>query len=60
MALINENEGIVGDVFKQGRRRLARLAAGEPARIVLDARAGPGGLHHFQIIAGTLLQPLGF
>ena len=34
------------------------LAAGEVARIVLDAGAGAGGLHHLEVEVGALLQPL--
>ena len=41
VALVGEDEGVVGQVFEQGRRRLAGLAAGEVARIVLDARQEP-------------------
>jgi hypothetical protein len=37
-----------------------RAAAGEIARIVLDAGAGAGGFHHFEIEGGALLQPLRF
>ena len=59
MALINKDQRVVGDVFEQGGRRFAGLAAGQIARIVLDAGAGAGGLQHFQIKLGALLQPLG-
>uniref|UniRef100_A0A0N5A6Y0 NAD-specific glutamate dehydrogenase n=1 Tax=Parastrongyloides trichosuri TaxID=131310 RepID=A0A0N5A6Y0_PARTI len=59
VALIHEQQGVVGDVFEEGRRRLARRAAGQPAAVVLDAGAGAGGLHHLQIETGALLQPLG-
>ena len=31
MAFIHKNEGVIGDVFKQGRRRLPGLAAGQIA-----------------------------
>jgi hypothetical protein len=41
--------GVVGQIFEQRRRRLARAAAGEVARIVLDAGAGAGGLDHLQV-----------
>ena len=47
-----------GHVFEQRRRRLARLAAGEIARIVLDAGAAAGRLHHFEVEERALLQPL--
>ena len=59
MALIGEDEGVFRDVFEQGGRRLARLAAGEIARIILDAGAGAGRLEHFNVELGALLQALG-
>ena len=59
MALIGEDEGIVGQVFEHGRRRVAGLAAGEVAGIVLDAVAGAGGGEHFEIVLGALLDALG-
>ena len=49
MALVGEDEGVVGQVLEQGRRRLAGLAAGQPARVVLDAGAGAGRLEHLQV-----------
>ena len=58
MAFVDEDQRIVGDIFEQGRRRLAGLAAGEIARIVLDAGAGAGRLQHLEVEAGALLQPL--
>ena len=58
MALVHEHQRIVRDVFEQRGRRLARLAAGEVARIVLDAGAASGRLHHFEVVEGALLQPL--
>jgi len=60
VAFVGENQRIVGHVFEQCRRRFARLAAGEVARIILDARAGPGGIHHFQIEGRALFEPLRF
>ena len=59
VALVDEDQGVVGEVFEQGRRRLAGLAAGEVARIVLDAGAGAGGLHHLEVEEGALLEALG-
>src|SRR5690606_2270805 len=56
--LVDEDEGVVGDVFEERRRRLARRAAGQVARIVLDAGAGAGRLQHLEVEAGALLQPL--
>ncbi len=58
MALVAENQRVVGQVFEQGRRRLAGTAAGEIARIVLDAGAGAGRLQHFEVEDGALLEPL--
>ena len=58
VALVDEDERVVRHVFEQGRRRLARLAAGEVARIVLDAGAASGRLHHFEVIERALLEPL--
>ena len=49
VAFVDEDERIVGQIFEQGRRRLAGLAAGEIARIILDAGAGAGRLHHLEI-----------
>ena len=49
VALVGEDEGVVGQVLEQGRRRLAGLAAGEVARVVLDAVAGARGLDHLEV-----------
>ena len=54
-----KTQGVVGEVFEQGRRRLAGAAAGEVAGVVLDAGAGAGGLHHLEVEAAALLEPLG-
>ena len=58
MALVGEDERVVGQIFEQGRRRLAGPAAGQIARIVLDAGAGAGRLQHFEIEQSALLEPL--
>ncbi len=58
VALVDEHERVVGQVLEQRRRRLARLAAGEIARIVLDAGARARRLHHLHVEDGALLQPL--
>ncbi len=60
MALVDEDERVVGQIFEQGRRRLARLPPGEIARIILDAGAGAGRLDHLQIEQSALLEPLRF
>ena len=59
VALVDEQQGVVGDVFEEGRRRLAGAAAGEVAAVVLDAGAGAGGLDHLHVEGGALFQPLG-
>src|SRR5262245_43815048 len=58
VALVDEHQGVVGHVLEQGGGRLARAAAGEIARIVLDAGARAGRLHHLEVEDGALLQPL--
>ena len=60
VAFINENQRIIRQILKQRRRRFARLAPRQIARIVLDTGAGPGRLDHFQIKPGALFEPLGF
>ena len=59
VALVDEDQGVVGQIFEQGGRRLAGLAAGEIARIVLDAGAAAGRLHHLEIEGGALFEALG-
>jgi hypothetical protein len=58
VAFVGEDDGVVGDVFEQGRRRLAGRAAGEVARVVLDPVADAGGLQHLEIEIRALFQPL--
>jgi hypothetical protein len=58
VALVREHEGVVGQVLEQRRRRLAGLAAGEVARIVLDPRAGARRLDHLEVEGAALLEAL--
>ena len=58
VAFVDEHQRVVGQVFEQGRRRLAGLASREIARVVLDAGAGAGRLHHLHVEHGALLQAL--
>ncbi len=58
VALVDEHQRVVGQVLEQRRRRLAGLAAGEVARVVLDAGAGAGRLHHLHVEDGALLEAL--
>ncbi len=60
VAFVGKHQRVVRHVFEQRRRRLARTASGEIARIVLDAGAASGRFHHFEIEGGALLQPLRF
>ena len=60
MAFIDEQQGIVGEIFEQGRRRLARQAAGQEAAVILDSRAASGGGDHFEVEIGPLFEPLRF
>ncbi len=59
MALVGEDDGIVGDILEERGRRLAGLAAREVARIILDAGTGAGRVHHLEIEGAALLQALG-
>ena len=58
MAFVGEHERVVGQIFEQSRGRLAGPAAGQIARIILDAGAGAGRLQHFEIEQSALLEPL--
>ena len=60
MAFVDEHQRIVGQVFEQRRRRFAGPAAGEIARIILDAGAGAGRLHHLEVEDGALFEALRF
>ena len=59
MALVDDEQRILGNIFEQGRRRLAGLAPGQEARVVLDAGAAARGLDHLDVEIGALLQALG-
>jgi hypothetical protein len=59
VALIGEDEGVVGEVFEHGRRRLTGLPAGEVAGIVLDAVAAARGGQHLDVILHALFDALG-
>ena len=59
VALVGEDDGVVGDELEEGGRRLARRAAREVARVVLDPVAGARGLDHLDVEMGALLEPLG-
>ena len=59
MGFVDHQQGVLGQVIEQGRRRLAGLASGEIAGVVLDPGAVPQLLHHLDIELGALFQPLG-
>ena len=60
VALIGKHQSVIGQIFEQSRRRLARFTACEIARIILDTLAHAGGFQHFEIEQRALLQPLRF
>ena len=59
MGLVHEQQRILGQVFKQSRRRLARRASRQIARVVLDPVAKSASGHHFQIKLCALGNALG-
>ena len=60
VALVDDEQRVVRQIVEQARRRLARRAAGEIARVVLDARAVAHLFHHLHVEHGALLEPLRF
>ena len=60
VALVGEDDGIVGQVFEERGRRLAGFAAREIAGIVLNTVAGASRLEHFEVEIGALFNALGF
>ncbi len=60
VALVHDDEGVGGQVVEQRRRRLAGGAAGEVARVVLDAVAVADFTDHLEVEHGALVQPLRF
>ena len=55
---MDEIDEVIREVVHQRERRLARLAAVEIARVVLDAGAVADLAQHFDVVVGALLQPL--
>ena len=58
VGLVDEDEGILGQVVHEGGRLGARLAAGQMPRVVLDAVAVADLPEHLHVEEGALLQPL--
>ena len=59
VAFVDDEQGVFGQVFEQGRGRLTGRASGQIAAVVLDPGADAGCLHHLQIEGAALLQALG-
>ena len=59
VAFVGEYDGVVGNVFEQGRGRLARCATRQVSGIVLDPVADTSRLQHFEVELGALFQTLG-
>ena len=59
VAFVDEEQEVAREVVEERGRRLAGQAAGEVARVVLDAVAVAHGLDHFEIEAGALMDALG-
>jgi hypothetical protein len=58
VALVDKEQKVAREVVEQRGRRLAGQAAGEVARVVLDAVAVAHGLDHLEIEAGALVNAL--
>ncbi len=60
MALVDDQQRIARQIVEQARRRLAGLAAGQIARIVLDAGAVAHLVHHLHVEHRALFEALRF
>jgi hypothetical protein len=58
MALVDEQQGVLGQIFEKRGRRLARQAAGQETRIILDSGARARRGDHLKVEIGALLEPL--
>ena len=58
VALVDDREEVVREVVEQALRRLARRAAGERTRVVLDAVAVAELPHHLDVVLGALAEAL--
>ena len=59
VALIDHQQRVLRQIIEQARRRLARLAPRQEARVILDAGAIADLVHHLQVEQRALLQALG-
>ena len=57
---IDDEQEVLGEEVDERVRRLARLAAGEPAGVVLDAGAVADFAEHVEVVAAARAEPLGF
>jgi hypothetical protein len=60
VTLVDDHQRVVGQVVEQRRRRLARRAARQMARVVLDAVAVADLAHHLEVEHRALVQALRF
>ena len=58
MALVDDAQEVLWEIIDERVRRLARSAAVDMTRIVLDAAAEAHGLEHLKIVAGAHLEAL--
>ena len=58
MAFVDDDQRVVGQVVEQRRRRRTRRAAGQMARVVLDAVAVADLPDHLEVEHRPLVQPL--
>ena len=58
VALVDDEQEVVGEVVEQGERRLAVVAAVDVHRVVLDAVAVADLAHHLQVVLRAHPQPL--
>ena len=58
VGLVDEADEIIGEVVEQAVGTVARLAAVEDPRVVLDARAEPELAQHLHVVLGPLAQPV--
>ena len=56
--LVDHHEVVVGEVVEERVGHLARAAAVEAARVVLDPRAHPDLAHHLEVVGGAHPQAL--
>ena len=57
--LVDEADEVVREVVEQAVRAVARPAAVEDPRVVLDPRAEPELAQHLHVVLGALAQPVG-